>query len=1256
MTTQTPETNVEDEPRHALPEGLIGEDKALPMSRPPAHPPRNNPSIAPSSALLMKPIAHFSLRIPSLLATCLLAGVELFAAPPSIAPLRQTVSGGVFDPEAALHFSTRTNQVLKGGGDPTSELVVWDLATGTIRETHLLPAAPSQPAIDRDRKLIAIAGGPGNRHSTKPFVSVFDYERGQFVFQSQALKLPLPREVGIHTRPRFDGNGNVVLESRPARKDGMRYVVHWNRKPPAIRETPLRNIPPGRDPRIPPEFQRLGILDECDDLLFGTGGFWSKSLQAPAFSLGARDVKIEACGMSSDGSRLVCYVVENRWSRDPENPPATHLMWWDFRTMKAGARFNLPGEGFYGANNFTIDADATQCLFTSSQWTGPIQNKRPVSRLLGIDLATGGITEPALPREGDRILDVVSPTRLVLGREPNKRLVYDLEENRVIREMAGTAGEGRSFLAMDTTEFFWNNYSTGWGAKTGGKEAPVGLELRKAAGGTLLKRIPVGGHPQAVIPPDLRIDRLPGSRLRLLGTQRKIASGGFTHSTLWTMDLADLSAMPFKLEDPGGGMLIWSGFLKAPGGRVLAAALRSDGFFEAFDPNTATAVHREPCPEVEGWFPMFHMQTHSTSTGRFAALRRDGGLRLYSVSDEGAPIPLADIFVTSDLNWLVRDARGFYWSSPGAHRGLYLREGERTLPLSHLDLTYHRPHEVATSFAAPASTVGELRESWELRIRRHGLDRVPNPDELGALPTLAISGDVPFIAPRTSVDLEALARPSGHPLRQFHLLVNGVPVHGMDGTPIPGAVAADRDTTSPARWRFSVPLQTGMNEIESFVRDASGQDSLHWVRRTWVPAHLNAGQPDLHLLAVGVSDYQLDTLDLAFAAKDANDLATFFSGPGLGFGRARIQVFKDEDASRENILAAARSLADSRPDDYVILFFAGHGLLDAEGRYYFATHGIEPENPAERGLSYEQIQSLLDGVPARRRLVLLDTCHAGGLDPREKTRLQAGKDRLAARGVRWRAAHDAIPGQRPETSRDKRLLRDLFSDLRVGTGAQVLCAAKGVEFAFENDATRNGLFTHATLSALKNPESDENRNGRLSVDELFSRASRIVSDLTEGVQNPVLREQNAHANFPVLPFQSYRQSPERFLKEYFTHSRKHKFPVNFPDESIERLLGYFKPKVRYFGKPADRAFLRRDFAGYYGKLSTVSYDLTSLAFAPDGNAPGSIRAKYHLNFRSEAKGQAGHVNKPRTGSYPAEALLEPFGPTWRFAEMGRRRP
>src|SRR5207253_6830652 len=106
------------------------------------------------------------------------------------------------------------------------------------------------------------------------------------------------------------------------------------------------------------------------------------------------------------------------------------------------------------------------------------------------------------------------------------------------------------------------------------------------------------------------------------------------------------------------------------------------------------------------------------------------------------------------------------------------------------------------------------------------------------------------------------------------------------------------------------------------------------------------------------------------------------------------------------ILKVKERLQQAKVEDQVVLFFAGHGLLDKKLDYYFCTVDIDFREPARRGLLYEEIEGLLDGIKARKKLLLIDTCHSGELDKEDLAIVEMSGKPLG-RGVRaWAARGD----------------------------------------------------------------------------------------------------------------------------------------------------------------------------------------------------------------------------------------------------------
>src|SRR5262249_27960670 len=146
---------------------------------------------------------------------------------------------------------------------------------------------------------------------------------------------------------------------------------------------------------------------------------------------------------------------------------------------------------------------------------------------------------------------------------------------------------------------------------------------------------------------------------------------------------------------------------------------------------------------------------------------------------------------------------------------------------------------------------------------------------------------------------------------------------------------------------------------------AKGAESLK--QTLTIDCEAPAGKPNLYVVAVGVSDYHDRRYRLTYADKDARDLADLLAGKRQRFDQVKVRRILNRQATRANILKARGFLNQSRVDDQVVLFFAGHGLLDKKLDYYFATADIDFQKPADRGLPYEAIEGLLDGIQARKK-------------------------------------------------------------------------------------------------------------------------------------------------------------------------------------------------------------------------------------------------------------------------------------------------
>jgi hypothetical protein len=193
-------------------------------------------------------------------------------------------------------------------------------------------------------------------------------------------------------------------------------------------------------------------------------------------------------------------------------------------------------------------------------------------------------------------------------------------------------------------------------------------------------------------------------------------------------------------------------------------------------------------------------------------------------------------------------------------------------------------------------------------------------------------------------------------------------------------------------------------------------------------------------------------------------------------------------------------------------------LLDADYNFWFATHDMDFNNPSKRGVSYDEIEWLLDSIPARKKLLLMDACHSGEVDV--EAMKQAEKDifendsNISVKEVVFKGAYNT---KRPKLGLQNsfELMQELFVNLNRGSGAQVISAAAGNSYALESDKWQNGVFTYSILSGLENYAADLNGDKIITVSELRTYVGDKVVELTNGAQKPTSRQENVVNDFRV---------------------------------------------------------------------------------------------------------------------------------------------
>ena len=192
-------------------------------------------------------------------------------------------------------------------------------------------------------------------------------------------------------------------------------------------------------------------------------------------------------------------------------------------------------------------------------------------------------------------------------------------------------------------------------------------------------------------------------------------------------------------------------------------------------------------------------------------------------------------------------------------------------------------------------------------------------------------------------------------------------------------------------------------------------------------------------------------------------------------------MLTDEGATRAAVLDALNWLRTKPgPNDIAVLFFAGHGVVDAADTYYFLPYDMRESQLQRSAVSETQLRDALAAVKGRT-LFFVDTCYAGRaigkLDRRETVRLANGLSQ---------------------------------SEM----GVIVFSGSAPRQESLESAAWGNSAFTKALLDGLGGL-ADSRHVGFVTHVGLDAYVARTVRALTVGRQTPVTVLPQGLADYPI---------------------------------------------------------------------------------------------------------------------------------------------
>ncbi|MBL7810814.1 MAG: caspase family protein [Bacteroidetes bacterium] len=492
--------------------------------------------------------------------------------------------------------------------------------------------------------------------------------------------------------------------------------------------------------------------------------------------------------------------------------------------------------------------------------------------------------------------------------------------------------------------------------------------------------------------------------------------------------------------------------------------------------------------------------TYSTDKQLVITISEDGSFIIWDART-GQKIVQQFVFDGSEPLSLL--ATGYYMCSKKAASALYYVKGMQTIGFDQLDVKYNRPDKVLSAlgnaFGHPdTALINSYYKAWQKRIKKLGIDTTHFRDGYSVPEADFVNRDgIEYEQTNGKLKLHIKGMDSTYALDRCNVWVNEMPVYGQKGIRM-----GQRDFIDTT---LTIELSEGENRIETSVLNVNGTESYRMPLYVKYTPQKKAKQK-VHFIGIGMDRFANEQYNLNYSSKDIRDLA---SGLKKRYGDTlQTDTLFNENVTADNIKKLKQKLLQTGINDKVIIAYSGHGLLSKDYDYYLSTYTVDFEHPEKNGLPYEALENLLDSIPARQRLMLIDACHSGEVDKEEAIYMSRIADSLGlSKGAAVSTGADSLaPHLGLQNSFE--LMQNLFVNVGKGTGATVISASAGTQFALERGDLKNGVFTYSILEALK-------QNPGMSVSQLKNKVGQRVTELTGGLQKPNSRGETLYHDWRV---------------------------------------------------------------------------------------------------------------------------------------------
>jgi WD40 repeat protein len=317
--------------------------------------------------------------------------------------------------------------------------------------------------------------------------------------------------------------------------------------------------------------------------------------------------------------------------------------------------------------------------------------------------------------------------------------------------------------------------------------------------------------------------------------------------------------------------------------------------------------------------------------------------------------------ISTKSGWTVVDDRGRFDSSEAGMPNIAWEAANQEIPLDNFSSNYYEPGLLATTLdktpyinKQPAVIQAGINLPPEVTLSPGGANRV---------------ADQAFTVSINLVD-------AGGGIGELRFYHNGKIV---DKSAVTASSDSEVNGKSNRRVEYKIMPSAGLNQFKAIASNKMGIDSQ--------PQELslefagNAPKTTLHVVTVGINNYQDNRLNLNYSVADAKSIVNILGNKDLvSFQDVVPHEIFDQQATKEGILAQLKKIAEASQNDAMVIYLAGHGIA-VNGEWYFLPYETRYQDNeqyyAQVGVSASEIRDLMTKIPLQKIVIMVDACYSG---------------------------------------------------------------------------------------------------------------------------------------------------------------------------------------------------------------------------------------------------------------------------------------